>query len=62
MDENYKEDKDDGKENLLNGLTIQKVSERIDHLIETENMKELVILKERMLKYKKEIEEKINLL
>lgn len=61
MDENYKEDKDDGKENLLNGLTIQKVSERIDHLIETENMKELVILKERMLKYKKEIEEKINL-
>ena len=61
MDENYKEDKDDGKENLLSGLTIQKVSERIDNLIETENMKELVILKDRMLKYKKEIEDKINL-
>ena len=47
------------KINLMEGLSLTKVSDVIDALIEKEDMKELKILKDRMIKYKEEVESKI---
>ena len=51
--------KDEEKGNLLDGLSLTKVSDIIDSLIEKEEMKELKILKDNIVKYKEEVENKI---
>ena len=56
MNEEIKEEE---KANILDGLSLTKVSDIIDSLIEKEDMKELKILKDRIIKYKEEIENKI---
>ena len=47
------------KPNIMEGLSLTKVSDVIDDMIEKEDMKELKILKDRLIKYKEEIENKI---
>ena len=47
------------KINLMEGLSLTKVSDAIDSLIEKEDLKELKILKERLIKFKEELEKKI---
>ena len=56
MNEEIKEDE---KTSIMDGLSLTKVSDIIDSLIEKEEMKELKILKDRIIKYKEEIEKKI---
>ena len=51
--------KDEEKASILDGLSLTKVSDIIDSLIEKEEMKELKILKDNIIKYKEEIEKKI---
>lgn len=43
----------------MEGLSLTKVSEMIDALIEQEDMKELKLLKDHLIKYKTEVEQKI---
>ena len=47
------------EKDIMEGLSLTKVSDVIDALIEKEDMKELKILKDRMIKYKEEVESKI---
>ena len=47
------------EKDIMEGLSLTKVSDVIDALIEKEDMKELKILKDRMIKYKEEVECKI---
>ena len=56
---NLEERKEEEKKNIMEGLSITKVSEMIDTLIEKEDMKELKILKDHLVQYKGEIEKKI---
>jgi hypothetical protein len=51
--------KDEEKPSIMDGLSLTKVSDIIDSLIEKEDMKELKILKDRIIKYKGEVENKI---
>ena len=51
--------KEEEKKNIMEGLSLTKVSEMIDTLIEKEDMKELKILKDHLIKYKSEVEDKI---
>ena len=51
--------KEEEKKNIMEGLSLTKVSEMIDTLIEKEDMKELKILKDHLIKYKSEVESKI---
>ena len=51
--------KEEERTNIMDGLSLTKVSDIIDSLIEQEEMKELKILKDRIIKYKEEIENKI---
>ena len=51
--------KDEEKVSIVDGLSLKKVFDVIDSLIEQEDMKELKILKDRIIKYKGEIENKI---
>jgi hypothetical protein len=51
--------KEEEKKDIMEGLSLTKVSEMIDSLIEQEDMKELKILKDHLIKYKSEIEQKI---
>ena len=51
--------KDEEKKNIMEGLSLTKVSEMIDALIEQEDMKELKLLKDHLIKYKTEVEQKI---
>ena len=51
--------KNEEKASIMDGLSLTKVSDIIDSLIEQEDMKELKILKDRIIKYKGEIENKI---
>ena len=56
---NEEVNKDEEKPSIMDGLSLTKVSDIIDSLIEKEDMKELKILKDRIIKYKEEIEKKI---
>jgi len=47
------------EKDIMEGLSLTKVSDVIDALIEKEDMKELKILKDRMVKFKEEVESKI---
>ena len=47
------------KINLMEGLSLTKVSDVIDSLIEKEDLKELKILKDRLIKFKEDLEKKI---
>ena len=51
--------KNEEKSSIRDGLSLTKVSDIIDELIEKEEMKELKTLKDRIIKYKKEIEKEI---
>ena len=51
--------KDEEKQNLMDGLSLIKVSEMIDTLIEQDNMKELKLIKDHLIKYKEEVENRI---
>ena len=56
---NEEMNKEEEKANIMEGLSITKVSDIIDSLIEKEDMKELKILKDRIIKFKEELENKI---
>ena len=51
--------KEEEKKNIMEGLSLTKVSEMIDILIEKEDMKELKILKDHLIEYKTQVEQKI---
>ena len=51
--------KEEEKKNIMEGLSLAKVSEMIDILIEKEDMKELKLLKDHLIQYKTEVEQKI---
>ena len=53
------EGNEEEKINLMEGLSLTKVSDVIDSLIEKEDLKELKILKERLIKFKEELEKNI---
>ena len=53
--------KDEEKQSLMEGLSLTKVSEMIDTLIEQDNMKELKLIKDHLIKYKEEVESRIKL-
>ena len=46
--------KDEEKQSLMEGLSLTKVSEMIDTLIEQDNMKELKLIKDHFQKYGKQ--------
>ena len=56
---NEEMNKDEEKQSIMDGLSLTKVSDIIESLIEKEDMKELKILKDRIIKYKIEVENKI---
>ena len=56
---NEETNKEEEKANIMEGLSITKVSDIIDSLIEKEDMKELKILKDRIIKFKEELVNKI---
>ena len=56
---NQEGQKEEEKKDIMEGLSLTKVSEMIDTLIEREDMKELKILKDHLIKYKSEVEGKI---
>ena len=53
------QENEEEKINLMEGLSLTKVSDVIDSLIEKEDLKELKILKERLIKFKEDLEKKI---
>ena len=53
------QENEEEKVSLMEGLSFTKVSDAIDSLIEKEDLKELKILKERLIKFKEELEKKI---
>ena len=56
---NQEPTKEEEKKDIMEGLSLTKVSEMIDTLIEKEDMKELKILKDHLVSYKTEVEKKI---
>ena len=56
---NQEPTKEEEKKDIMEGLSLTKVSEMIDALIEKEDMKELKILKDHLVSYKTEVEKKI---
>ena len=59
MNMNEEVNKEEEKTSVMDGLSLTKVSDIIDTLIEKEDMKELKILKDRIINYKGELENKI---
>ena len=53
------QENEEEKINLMEGLSLTKVSDVIDSLIEKENLMELKILKEKLIKFKEELEKRI---
>ena len=56
---NLEDRKEEEKKDIMEGLSLTKVSEMIDLLIEKEDMKELKLLKDHLVKYKSEVVKKI---
>ena len=56
---NQEPTKEEEKKDIMEGLSLTKVSEMIDTLIEKEDMKELKILKDHLIAHKTEVEKKI---
>ena len=56
---NQEPPKEEEKKDIMEGLSLTKVSEMIDTLIEKEDMKELKILKDHLIAHKTEVEKKI---
>ena len=56
---NQEPTKEEEKKDIMEGLSLTKVSEMIDTLIEKEDMKELKILKDHLVSYKTEVEKKL---